>query len=663
MTTAITIPILSVSQADGATLAAALASGETAHLARSLTVDRDGTIDNTVVAHEWGHYLHLRHVSCSSQQCLAQSEGWADFDALMMMVRQGDALTGTYAIAQYATASFPDDPAYFGIRRYPYTIDLTKSPLTFKYISDGVTLPTTAPLAQGNAQAPNSEVHAAGEIWASMLFEGYDAMLQQTQGASPPYTFAEARRRMSDYIVGGMTTAPVDPTYTEQRDAVLAAAAASDPNDLALLAQGFAKRGAGTCAVSPARDSMDFSGVVESFTVSPNVAITSVTVDDSLSSCDAADGYLDAGEKGKVTVHVLNGAPTTLSGATATLSTTTAGVTFPNGPTVTFGNLGMFAAGTGTAEIALDPSVSGKETLALTVTLSAGTACTSAATVVAPWINVVEVPASSTVDDVEEKSTTWTTTGMMADQIWSRVELTPGNQVWAGVDYSAPSDTSLVSPPLVVSATEALVLSFDHAHSFENSMNVNWDGAVIEVSSDAGQTWTDISTFGDPGYGGTIGDPMNMAMNVLKDRQGYVATNASDPATDHVTVNLGTKLAGATVQIRFRIGTDDAQGDVGWQLDNIALQGITNTPFASLAADPVPCNGSTTAASSSSGGTGGASSSSGGTGGGQLQQPVVITGGCGCGVAAESTGMGMAAQILALGALVLRRRRRAGRAV
>ena len=128
LTTAVTIPVLSVSQADGQALEAALSGGLTAALTRAVTVDRDGTIDNTVIAHEWGHYLHLRHVACSSQQCGAESEGWADFDALMMVLRQGDALGGTFALAQYATASFPDDPAYFGIRRYPYTVDLEQEP-------------------------------------------------------------------------------------------------------------------------------------------------------------------------------------------------------------------------------------------------------------------------------------------------------------------------------------------------------------------------------------------------------------------------------------------------------------------------------------------------------------------------------------------------------
>ena len=46
---------------------------------------------------------------------------------------------------------------------------------------------------------------------------------------------------MTDYLAAGMIMTPTNPTYTEQRDAILAAAAASDENDLLLLAQGFAR--------------------------------------------------------------------------------------------------------------------------------------------------------------------------------------------------------------------------------------------------------------------------------------------------------------------------------------------------------------------------------------------------------------------------------------
>jgi hypothetical protein len=42
------------------------------------------------------------------------------------------------------------------------------------------------------------------------------------------------------------------------------------------------------------------------------------------------------------------------------------------------------------------------------------------------------------------------------------------------------------------------------------------------------------------------------------------------------------------VQIRFRIGADEGTGAPGWDIDDIAITGITNTPFTSLVAQP-PC--------------------------------------------------------------------------
>jgi hypothetical protein len=164
--------------------------------------------------------------------------------------------------------------------------------------------------------------------------------------------------------------------------------------------------------------------------------------------------------------------------------------------------------------------------------------------------------------------------------------------------------------------------------------------------------WKDISTYGNPGYGGTIGDPQNQAKNVLKGRQGYVATNPSWPSTDAVTVNLGTVLAGKTIRVRFRIATDDAVGDVGWQIDDIAFQGITNMPFASLVPNQTACN--TMPSSSTS--TGGAM----GAGGGAANTNVFVKGhGCACKVhEASSTDDGLAT-LLALSAFVVARARRA----
>src|SRR5690606_3409832 len=111
--------------------------------------------------------------------------------------------------------------------------------------------------------------------------------------AAPPRLVDRvARRRMSDYVVAGLSLAPADSTFVEARDAILAAAAASDPDDAVAMAAGFATRGAGSCAVSPPRSSTDFVGVVEDFAVSPRLALGEITLEVVGDVCDG-DGLLD----------------------------------------------------------------------------------------------------------------------------------------------------------------------------------------------------------------------------------------------------------------------------------------------------------------------------------------------------------------------------------
>ena len=55
------------------------------------------------------------------------------------------------------------------------------------------------------------------------------------------------------------------------------------------------------------------------------------------------------------------------------------------------------------------------------------------------------------------------------------------------------------------------------------------------------------------------------------------------------TLNLGTTYANRQVRIRFRIGADESTGAPGWDIDDIAISGLTNTPFASLVGQTNVC--------------------------------------------------------------------------
>jgi len=290
----IAIPVVSVSLADGNAIKAALAAPSTVTLrmARLPAAQRDGALDNTLIAHEWGHYLSNRLIGNSNglnaNQAGGLGEGWSDFNALLLLVKESDRalaananFDGAYPVTAYPLSGpdfAPDtlnNAYYYGIRRYPYSRDLTRNPLTFKHIADGVPLPTSPAPSLRSSSSLNSEVHNTGEVWTSMLWECYSNLLND----SGRLTFGQAQDRMKRYLVGAFKMTPNDPTFVTARDALLAVMQAQDPQDRDLCLQGFAKRGAGIGAVAPDSFSDDNAGVVESFKIVADPGVKSPVIE------------------------------------------------------------------------------------------------------------------------------------------------------------------------------------------------------------------------------------------------------------------------------------------------------------------------------------------------------------------------------------------------
>ena len=224
LTEPITIAQLSITLAESTTLKAELVAGAvSAAMHRIVGPELDGAVDAALIAHEFGHYLHKRlQTQCATRMCTAMSEGWGDFVALMLTLRAGDDLAGAYPVAIYSTQDFSDDAGYFGIRRVPYSTSTSINALSFRHMTNGAVLPTDHhPMRVFGA---NAEVHNAGEIWATALWEAYVA-LQQALG------FEEARKRMASYVVTGLLLAPNNSSPTEMRDALLLAALSSSQAD------------------------------------------------------------------------------------------------------------------------------------------------------------------------------------------------------------------------------------------------------------------------------------------------------------------------------------------------------------------------------------------------------------------------------------------------
>jgi extracellular elastinolytic metalloproteinase len=217
-----------------------------------------------ITFHEMGHYITNRLVGNGSglgnQQGSAMGEGWGDLFAVCMTSQATDDFAkGTFAVGGWTdvTPTFKEN-YYFSIRRYPYSADMAKNPLTFKHIAANVLLPTGSP-RNPNAGGPNNEVHNAGEVWCCMLWEVFVALVAK-------HDHVTAEKRMLTYVIGGLKQTPSQPTFTQARDGIFTAVSALNAADLPTVKKAFAKRGMGKNAVSPPSNSTNLVGVVEDFT-------------------------------------------------------------------------------------------------------------------------------------------------------------------------------------------------------------------------------------------------------------------------------------------------------------------------------------------------------------------------------------------------------------
>jgi hypothetical protein len=579
-------PVMTISWSSAQSIKSELALGNavTARMLRPTQgAVRDSSLDNQIVAHEWGHYLSNRLIGNGSgltaNQARGMGEGWSDFLAVLLEVRPDDTATpsnatwnGIYSSASFAVSGGSDGGAnqsyYYGTRRAPYSTDTSKNAFTYKHTVAGVALPAGMTLRSNGLS--NAQVHNTGEIWALMLWECYASLLRDTQGGAPRLTFAEAQQRMKEYLVAALKTTPVNPTILEARDALLAAAFASDRVDYLKFYQAFARRGAGIGAVAADRFSTTNGPVVESFNAGGDADVVSYSITDAGGSCDN-DGTLDNGENGQISITLRNSGATPLNGVTGTIASQTAGVTLPGGGAVTFDDMDVLGTATVTLPVAMAAGVTGVRTIALSFEYThAGMDIQVQNATLTARGNVDELPASSATDSVDTGNTPWTVTSGTATPGTPWTRFASGTQTfWRGTDPGKASDERLESPPMTISSAGSLKVEFDHLFSFD----YDYDGGVVEMSRNGG-AWTDIGT---SVYNGWIWSPSNP----LYPRAAFIYGSGGP---QHVTLRPAV-AAGDVVRVRFRLGSDSSVSGYGWEIDNITFTGIVETPFAGFGAD------------------------------------------------------------------------------
>jgi subtilisin-like proprotein convertase family protein len=298
--------------------------------------DRDGALDAEVMIHELSHGLSNRLVGNGAGLLWdpggALGEGWSDFYALSLLNATGtDDPNGRYAFGAYVTYRLGGltDNYLYGIRRFPYSTDMTANPLTWADVDD-----VTINMAGGIPPSPLNqsgngalEVHSAGELWGLSLWEVRSLVIAGAGG-----DVAAGNTTMLGIVTDAMKLTPLNPSFVDARDALFAAdCAANACANEASIWQGFAKRGLGYRAVAPLGHVGVFGagaqiGIGESFAV-PFLDVQEIIVNDSVAN---NNNVIDPGDRVFLTVRLVNpwrSAAKGVASATARLTSSTAGVT------------------------------------------------------------------------------------------------------------------------------------------------------------------------------------------------------------------------------------------------------------------------------------------------------------------------------------------------
>ena len=139
----------------------------------------------------------------------------------------------------------------------------------------------------------------------------------------------------------------------------------------------------------------------------------------------------------------------------------------------------------------------------------------------------------------------------------------------------AVKDDRLISPPQLISSTSRLVFW----HRFD--LEFDWDGGVLEVSTNGGASYVDITaagaTFISGAYTKVMANGPLAARAAWTGRSPGMVNSAGDMSK--VEVNLGA-LAGTTSIFRWRLRTDDLTVDeaLGWWVDDVQFTNLLVAP-------------------------------------------------------------------------------------
>lgn len=528
--------------------------------------DYDGTTDVDVIIHEVTHgtsnRLHGNGSGLSSNMSRGMGEGWGDWYGHTLLAEPSDPINGIYTTGGYATylgAGGTTANFYYGIRRFPKAViaftggpnSRPHNPLTFADLNAGCDLSDGAFPRGPFGSSTCDQVHAAGEVWSSALWEVRALMVSRLG-------FSAGTRRVLQVVTDGMKLAPIGPTFLEERDAIIAAASAASASpqtseDVQDVWEGFRRRGMGFSASiqspSPAQ-------VTEAFDL-PNVVVANPGFAVSDSPGDN-DSYPEPGEKVLVTVALKNTTGATVTGVTVSIN---------GAPAVNYGDIADGA----TIDQQIAYTVPAQSTcggvfdFVIDINSSRGTRQ-----------EIRRVLLGAPGDQESENFDGVTAPALPAG--WTAAQTGPGvafvtktgsadtapNSAFApNTGLAGGNSGSTIDSKEYAIATESGQIQFRNWYDTEGG----WDGGVLEISINGGAFQDIVSAGGvflEGGYNGTLGvnqNPLDSRPAWTGDSGGYITTVASLPASAN----------GANVRFRWRFGEDTNTSSVGWNVDSVTV--------------------------------------------------------------------------------------------
>jgi hypothetical protein len=204
----------------------------------------------------------------------------------------------------------------------------------------------------------------------------------------------------------------------------------------------------------------------------------------------------------------------------------------------------------------------------------------------APICSVAGVqPTNLFFDNMENvASGNWSFAASVGNNAWSYSTFpynTSGTHHLEGADLPTTSDSTATMTSSITLPANAF-MHFRHYFYFDFDNTGNYDGGVLEYSTNGGGSWTDAgSLFDTNGYTGTL---KAGTANPLTGRNAFTPYNIVYYSS---RLNLSS-LAGQSVRFRFRVGSDDVFGSDGWWIDDVRIYTCGTTTSTALTSSPNP---------------------------------------------------------------------------